>query len=169
MDLVENSIEKVQFRESILTVQHTLSKLINEKQLPDSTDKCTLTHYYTPMDEEYGCGTYARQMFIPKGTLIIGKIHRHQHLNFIMQGKVSVSTEFGVKYLEAPCVFVSEKGLKRAVVAEEDTIWVTVHLTKHLGEENLDKMEQEVIAPEYKDLGLIESTQELIKLQGSTQ
>jgi len=169
MYLVDNTIEKVQFRESILKVQHTLSKLINDKQIPDRTDACPLTHYFTPMDEEYGCGTYARQMFIPKGTLIVGKIHRHQHLNFIMQGKVSVSTEFGVKYLEAPCVFVSEKGLKRAVVAEEDTIWVTVHLTKHLGEENLDKMEQEVIAPEYKDLGLIESTQELIKLQGNTQ
>jgi quercetin dioxygenase-like cupin family protein len=101
-------------------------------------------------------------MFIPKGTLIIGKIHRHQHLNFIMQGRVSVSTEFGPKYFEAPCIFVSEVGLKRAVIAEEDTIWVTVHLTKHLGEENLDKMEEEVIAPSYKELGLIDSTKELL-------
>jgi len=169
MDLVNNTIEKVRFRESILKTQHGIAKLIEDKQIPDMIDSCPLTHYYTPMDEEYGCGTYARQIFVPKGTLIIGKIHRHQHLNFIMKGKVSVSTEFGVKYLEAPCVFVSEKGLKRAVVAEEDTIWVTVHLTKHLGEENLDKMEEEVIAPEYKDLGLIDSTQELIKLQGNTQ
>ena len=169
MDLVDNTIEKVKFRESILKVQHVLTNLIDDKQIPDLTEQCPLTHYYTPMDKEYGCGTYARQIFVPKGTLIIGKIHRHQHLNFLMKGKVSVSTEFGVKYLEAPCVFVSEKGLKRAVVAEEDTIWVTVHLTKHLGEENLYKMEQEVIAPEYKDLGLIESTKELLKLQGNTQ
>jgi hypothetical protein len=39
-------------------------------------------------------------MFIPKGTVIIGKIHRHQHLNFILQGKVSVATEFGKKYFD---------------------------------------------------------------------
>jgi len=166
MELVDNSIEKVTFRENVLKVQEVLSALIENNELPNKKDDCLLTHYYTPIDKTYGCGTYARQMFIPKGTLIIGKIHRHQHLNFIMQGKVSVSTEFGIKYLEAPCVFVSEAGLKRAVVAEEDTIWVTVHLTKHLGEENLDKMEEEVIAPEYKDLGLISSTQELIKLNG---
>ena len=79
-----------------------------------------------------------------------------------MQGKVSVSTEFGVKYFTAPCVFVSEVGLKRAVVAEEDTIWVTVHLTKHLGEDNLSKMEEEIISPTYEELGLIDSTKKLI-------
>jgi len=104
------------------------------------------------MHEEYGCRTYARQMFIPQGTLIIGKIHRHQHLNFILKGKVSVSTEFGKKYFEAPCTFVSEEGLKRAVYAEEDTIWVTVHMTKHL---ELDAIESELISPTYDEMGLL--------------
>ena len=157
-----NSPNKVQFRENILTVQEGMLKMIASGAAKDTLPDCKLTHYYSPIDENYGCGTYARQMFIPKGTLIIGKIHRHQHLNFIMQGKVSVSTEFGPKYFEAQCIFVSEVGLKRAVIAEEDTIWVTVHLTKHLGEENLAKMEEEVIAPSYKELGLIDSTKELI-------
>jgi quercetin dioxygenase-like cupin family protein len=162
-DLVtSNDPSKVQFRENIINVQEGLLKMIADGAVKDTLPDCKLTHYYSPIDENYGCGTYARQMFIPKGTLIIGKIHRHQHLNFIMQGKVSVSTEFGPKYFEAPCIFVSEVGLKRAVVAEEDTIWVTVHLTKHLGEENLAKMEEEVIAPSYKELGLIDSTKELI-------
>ena len=160
--LINNSANKVKFRESILNVQEGMLKMIAEGVVKDTLPDCKLTHYYAPIDENYGCGSYARQMFIPKGTLIIGKIHRHQHLNFIMQGKVSVSTEFGPKYFEAPCIFVSEVGLKRAVVAEEDTIWVTVHLTKHLGEENLDKMEEEVISPSYKELGLIDSTKELI-------
>jgi quercetin dioxygenase-like cupin family protein len=162
-DLVtSNSVAKVQFRENIINVQEGILKMIADGAVKDTLPDCKLTHYYAPIDENYGCGTYARQMFIPKGTLIIGKIHRHQHLNFIMQGKVSVSTEFGPKYFEAPCIFVSEVGLKRAVIAEEDTIWVTVHLTKHLGEENLAKMEEEVIAPSYKELGLIDSTKDLI-------
>ena len=160
--VTRNTENEIRFRESILTVEAGLQKRIDNKEIPDTLADCKLTHYYTPIDEKYGCGTYARQMFIPKGTLIVGKIHRHQHLNFIMQGKVSVSTEFGPKYFEAPCVFVSEVGLKRAVIAEEDTIWVTVHQTKHLGEENLDKMEEEIIAPTYKELGLIASTNELL-------
>jgi quercetin dioxygenase-like cupin family protein len=160
--VTSNDPSKVQFRENILAVQEGMLKMIAEGKGKSTLSDCKLTHHYAPIDENYGCGTYARQMFIPKGTLIIGKIHRHQHLNFIMQGKVSVSTEFGPKYFEAPCIFVSEVGLKRAVIAEEDTIWVTVHLTKHLGEENLAKMEEEVIAPSYKELGLIDSTKDLI-------
>ena len=83
-----------------------------------------------------------------------------------MKGKVSVATEFGKKYFEGPCIFVSEVGLKRAVYAEEDTIWVTVHMTKHYGEEHLDKIEEEVIAPNYGELGLVESVEQLMVLEG---
>ena len=162
----QNTFEKVKFRENIHIVQEGMLNLIKENKIEDRLPDCKLTHYYTPMDETYGCGTYARQMFIPKDTLIIGKIHRHQHLNFIMQGEVKVFTEFGTKEYKAPCVFISEIGLKRSVYAVEDTIWVTVHQTKHLGEENLSKMEEEVIAPNYEELGLIASTRELLKLTG---
>jgi hypothetical protein len=37
-------------------------------------------------------------------------------------------------------------------------------MTKHLGEENLSKMEEEVIAPTYEELGLIDSTETLFRL-----
>ena len=155
--LFQNNPAKVKFRQDILTVQDGLQKLIDDGAVESTLENCTLKHYFTPKDEKYGCCTYAREMLIPKGTLIIGKIHRHQHLNFISKGKVTVFTEFGQKQLEGPCTFVSEIGLKRAVYAEEDTLWTTVHLTEHVGEENLDKIETEVIAPSYNDLGLIAS------------
>jgi hypothetical protein len=159
-----NTLDKVAFREKILSAQDMMQKIVSSGGGADALPSCTLTHTYTPIHEEYGAGTYARQMFIPKGTLIIGKIHRHQHLNFIMQGRVSVATEFGTKFLTAPCVFVSEVGLKRAVYAEEDTIWVTVHQTKFTGEENLDKMEDELIAPDYNNMGLIASVEALQRI-----
>ena len=161
----QNSLEKVEFRQKVLTLQQGMQQKIAEGELESTLEDCTLSHFFAPVDEKYGCGTYARQMFIPKGTVIIGKIHRHQHLNFIMKGKVSVATEFGKKYFEAPCTFVSEVGLKRAVYAEEDTIWTTVHLTEHMGEENLGKIEQEVIAPTYEEMGFISSVDDLMKLE----
>lgn len=159
----QNSFQKVKFRQNVMTFQDGLLDMIAKGEIESTLEDCKLTHHFSPIDEKYGCGTYAREMFIPKGTIIVGKIHRHQHLNFIMKGKVSVATEFGKKYFEAPCIFVSEVGLKRAVYAEEDTIWATVHMTEHLGEENLDKIEQEVIAPSYEDMGLIASV-EMLKL-----
>ena len=171
MDLVaQNAPSKVQFRQDILTVQDGLQQMIAEGAVESTLEDCTLTHYFTPKDEKYGCCTYAREMFIPKGTLIIGKIHRHQHLNFISKGRVRVVTEFGTKYLEAPCTFVSEVGLKRAVYAEEDTLWTTVHLTEFESEAELDKIEQEVISPSYDEMGLIDSTEKLAQIaaQGET-
>lgn len=164
----KNSIEKVGFRESVMVVEQGIKDQIASGEIEDTLPDCLLTHHFTPKDDKYGCHTYAREMLIPKGTIIIGKIHRHQHLNFILKGQVSVATEFGKKYFTGPCVFISEVGLKRAVYAEEDTIWVTVHLTEHSGEDNLEKIEQEVIAPTYEEMGLISSINDLKQLTADT-
>jgi hypothetical protein len=157
----QNTPEKIKFRNNVLVMQQGMIDKIEKGEIESTLEDCTLTHHFSPVDEKYGCGTYAREMFIPKDTVIIGKIHRHQHLNFIMKGKVSVATEFGKKYFEAPHIFVSEVGLKRAVYAEEDTIWVTIHLTEYQGEENLSKIEEEVIAPTYEEMGLIASAPQI--------
>jgi hypothetical protein len=150
-------VEKVKFRQDILAVQSGLQKLIADGAMESVAENCTLKHYFTPKDIEYGCCTYAREIFLPKGAIVIGKIHKHQHLNFITKGKVTVFTEFGEKHLEAPCTFISEVGLKRAVYVEEDTLWTTVHLTKFESESDLAKVEDEVIAPSYDNIGLADA------------
>lgn len=161
----DNSIEKVRFRQDIMTVQNGLNKMIDDGVIESTLEDCIVKHYFSPKDEKYGCCTYAREMLIPKGTLIIGKIHRHQHLNIISKGKVVVYTEFGEKHLEAPITFVSEIGLKRSVYAVEDTLWTTIHLTEFVGEENLDKIEKEVISSDYQEMGLIDSVDDLKKIE----
>ena len=165
MSEIQNTVEKVKFRQDILTVQTGIQELIANGAVESTLEDCKLTHYFTPKDDKYGCHAYAREMLIPKGTLIIGKIHKHQHLNFISKGKVIVFTEFGQKHLTAPCTFVSEIGLKRAVYAEEDTLWTTVHLTEFGKEDDLAQIENEVIAPSYNDLGLIESIDKLSAIE----
>jgi len=97
-------------------------------------------------------GAYARQISIPKGSLIVGKIHRHAHLNFVMSGHVSVMTDEGVKEINGPVMFVSRPGTKRVVFAHEDTVWVTVHVTE---ETDLQKVEEQIIAKSFDDLGLL--------------
>jgi hypothetical protein len=142
------------FREAILSVQSGMEKLIEEGVVQSTLEDCTLRHFFTPRDDKYGCCTYAREMLIPKDTLIVGKIHRHQHLNFITKGSARVYTEFGDFVVTAPHTFISEVGLKRAVYALEDVLWTTVHLTEHIGEDKLHDVEREVIAPTYEALGL---------------
>lgn len=108
--------------------------------------ECPLNHYFAP-------GLYAREIFIPAGTVVVGKIHRHSHINIISHGVATVVTEFGRQRMCAPFTFVSEPGTKRSLIAETDLIWTTVHsnpdeLT------DVDVLESQIIAPDYGALGI---------------
>lgn len=94
-------------------------------------------------------GIYARELVIPAGTLIVGKIHRTRHLNIVSKGKIAVVTESGEKVISAPCTFVAEAGTKRVGFALEDTVWTTIHASK---ETDLVKLEDELIAPSFEAL-----------------
>ena len=110
----------------------------------DSTlDQFPITHHFAP-------GVYAREMFLPAGHTIIGKIHKHAHLNIISQGVVVVSTEEGSKELKAPCTFTSYAGTKRAVFIKDDAIWTTIHVTEKT---DLDEIEDELIAKSFDEIG----------------
>jgi len=104
-----------------------------------------------PLKHTFTEGVYAREMTIPKGSVIVGKIHRHAHLNFVMRGEVSVMTDEGVKTITGPCYFVSTPGTKRVVTAHEETVWVTIHITE---ETDLAKIEDQIIAKSFDDLQL---------------
>jgi len=101
-----------------------------------------------PLFHAFAPGAYARTIFIPKGTLVVGKIHKHAHLNILIRGTVSVATEEGPVVLQAPRVMTSKAGTKRVVYTHEHTLWTTIHLTDKT---NLDEIESEIIAPSYDD------------------
>jgi quercetin dioxygenase-like cupin family protein len=104
---------------------------------------------YLPLKHTFAENVYVREIFIPKGELVVGKIHKHSHPNFLMKGKVSVLTEEGSKTLEAPMSIISPAGTKRVVYAHEDTIWITVHVTDKT---DLLQIEDEIIAKSYDEL-----------------
>lgn len=104
-------------------------------------------------------GMIARQMFLPKGGGIIGKIHKHAHLNHITYGHVKVETEHGPMEIKGPHTFTSEVGTKRAVFVLEDTLWTTFHLNPNNydpdSEEDMRKLEDEIIAKSYEEVPTI--------------
>ena len=104
-----------------------------------------------PINHHHCKGNYAREIFIAAGTCMIGKIHRHEHINVLSHGKCLVVTEEGRELLEAPKTWISKAGIKRAVYAYTDVIWTTVHPTdKH----DVEDIEKDVIAESYEDLNL---------------
>lgn len=102
-----------------------------------------VNHYFSQ-----GC-VYARELFIPKGIMLTGKIHKYEQLNVLSSGKMKVSVN-GEDYQEisAPFVIVSPPGTKRIAVALEDSVWLTIHGT---AETDLEKIENHFISQSEDD------------------
>lgn len=97
-------------------------------KLPQAT--VPVWHHFAP-------GMYARQMLIPKGTVLTGAVHKTEHL-CIVSGVIDVTNDTGViRIADQQYIFVSKPGVKRAGVALEDTYFTTVHATD---ETDLDKL-----------------------------
>lgn len=104
---------------------------------------CPVQHHFAP-------GAYGREMTLPAGHVVVGKIHKHAHINVISKGRVQVFTEQdGVLELAAPCTFVSSPGTKRVVHVLEETVWTTVHVTNKT---DLAEIEREVIATDFSEV-----------------
>lgn len=105
---------------------------------PDGLDQCEamiaqlppavmpLTHRFTPH-------LYTREILIPKGTVLTSRIHKTEHPFFIMKGDITVysDNESTVRYI-APYIGVTTPGTRRLLYANEDTVWVTCHVTDNL-------------------------------------
>lgn len=90
-------------------------------------------------------GLYAREITIPSGTVLTGKVHRTRHLNILSRGTITVWSEAeGTKQLTAPATFVAEAGSRRVGYAHTDVVWTTVHATS---ETDLEKLETDLIEP----------------------
>lgn len=111
-------------------------------QMKDDQIECKVTDHFAP-------GVYAREVLIPKGATVVGKIHKTRHLNIVSAGELDVWTEQGIRRIKAPYTFVSEPGTKRVGYAYEDTVWTTIHPTD---ETDVGKIEEMIIAKTYAEL-----------------
>lgn len=107
------------------------------------TEMRKLPQVEIPPVHHFSKGIYAREILIPAGTLLTGKIHKTEHLNIISKGLIAVWTEAeGVKRIKAPFSFVAKPGTRRVGYALEDTVWTTIHGTD---ETDLAKLEETLI------------------------
>lgn len=135
--------KRSEFRDLIISFTKTLSG-IHGITFGDN-DNYPLTHKFTN-------GIYIRQIAMPAGTVCVGKIHRHEHPNFLLKGRVTVVTEEGgIQELTAPVSMISPAGTQRAVYVHEDAIWTTIHSNPD-NLTDLDELEELIIAKSYNDL-----------------
>lgn len=116
-------------KKSISNIQNIKSlekELLSLPQVP-----CPVTHRFGP-------GIYMREVFLPKGSIIVGHHQNFEHINIFLKGKITFFKEDSEPLeLSAPWSFVGKPGRKIAFI-HEDSIWVNVYSTT---ETNIEKIE----------------------------
>ena len=135
-----------------LSVSNLMPKNINDKDLSYTEKVAVIVQTLQKMDQvecpvkhHFAPGVYLREIFMPAGTIVIGKIHRTEHFNIVVSGLCSIVHEDGRhEYLRGPMTFVSKAGVQKLLFIHEDTIWKTVHPTD---ETSVEVLEQILIEP----------------------
>lgn len=97
-------------------------------------------------DHYFADGMYCRVVKHAKDVLIVGKVHRREHLFIVASGSVAIIQDGAERRIyHAPTILVSQPGTKRAALALEDSVVVTVHRTDTT---NLDEIESELTEPD---------------------
>jgi quercetin dioxygenase-like cupin family protein len=101
------------------------------------------------VDHYFINGVYVRAIVIPKNHIVTGRIHKHECINIMAKGKMVITDEHGLRrYLGAGDIFVSHAGTKRAVYAEDDSVYVTVH---HTFKTDIDAVEDYLVCNSVND------------------
>ena len=87
--------------------------LVQEPEVP-------LKHYFVP-------GMYVREVFMPRGSLVVSMEHKTSELNLIPRGRAIVRSGDDLRLVVGPCAFESEAGIRKILLMIEDTVWQTAH------------------------------------------
>jgi len=131
-----NKLSKITKRKQILALQDYISNLPGAMH-----GDCF------PLKHSFANGMYMRQITVPKGMFIIGKIHKDDHPSFMLKGDVSILTERGSKRIKAPMAMISKAGDMRVGYVHEEMVWVDVFKTDVT---DLNKIEAECVVTNYE-------------------
>ena len=103
-----------------------------------------------PIKHYFMDGVYVREMSMQRDSAVVGAIHKHLHMCFLLKGRVTVFNEHETIEHIAPCFIISTPGVKRVLYAHEDSVWFNTHKNP-TNTEDLKQLESEVVALSYEE------------------
>jgi|TARA_R100000084_G_scaffold44867_2_gene18431 quercetin dioxygenase-like cupin family protein len=137
-------------REKIVNFEKALINIADGVNIEGDGKKIVRDGKIAPIKHAFTDGVYIRQMDMPKGNAVIGAIHKHLHVWFLLTGHVTIATENNTEDYIAPCYVISQPGTKRVIIANEDSIFVNIHKNPS-NTKDLDKLEKEIVALNYEE------------------
>jgi len=102
--------------------------------------KEVMHHEEFPLKHSFADGVYIRQMNMKKGSIVIGAIHKDEHVWFLLSGNLTIGTQTQVEdYV------ISKPGTQRIIYSNEDSIFVNVHKNP-TNNQNIKELENELVS-----------------------
>ena len=114
-----------------------------DKPIITNSEILPIKHYF--MD-----GVYVREMIMNPGMLVVGAIHKHRHMCFLLRGHLSVASDSGVVDYVAPCIIVADPGERRVLYAHEYSVWYNTHKNPS-NTEDVGQLEKDIVATSYEE------------------
>jgi len=146
-----NELQK-DFKSEVAILQRNIETLADgttavvgtkEDPIVTNSELIPIKHYF--MD-----GVYIREMTMKKGIAVVGAIHKHLHMCFLLTGRVTVVNEEGTVDHIAPCFIISTPGIKRVLYAHEDSIWFNTHKNPS-NTDDVKQLERDIVAISYEE------------------
>jgi len=140
----------VNSRKKILAFENALISVADGVDIEGDGKHIMTESKIAPIKHTFADGVYIRQMDMTKDSVVVGAIHKHLHVWFLLTGNVTVATEDTTEDYIAPCYVVSTPGVKRVILASEDSIFVNIHKNPS-NTQDLDVLEKEIVALNYEE------------------
>ena len=140
----------VNSREKILELERALINAADGVNIEGDGKRVMTDSKIAPIKHTFADGVYIRQMDMVKESIVVGAIHKHLHVWFLLTGHVTVATEDTTEDYIAPCYVVSTPGVKRVILANEDSIFVNIHKNPS-NTQDVDELEKEIVALNYEE------------------
>lgn len=95
-------------------------------------------------------GMYARELRIPAGYVVVGKMHASENFFLLVSGEVTISTRDGMRRLTGPVLAVTKPGDKRVAYAHTDVIMFNFH-TRADDAEDIEILESRYVVPQEEE------------------
>ena len=140
------------FRSKTAKLEETLRSLTDIEGIVAGTEDNPIVtdSKEIPIEHFFMDGVYVRQMTMYKGTVVVGAIHKHLHMCFLLKGHLSVASRQGVKEYIAPCFIIAEPGEQRVLYALEESLWFNTHKNPS-NTSDVKQLEKEIVAASYKE------------------
>jgi len=136
-------------KSKILKLQSTLLKNVDNENIIGNNGE-VVRHESFNLKHTFADGIYVRQMEMKKDSMVVGAIHNHEHVWFLLTGHIVVHAHEVVEDYIAPCYVKCSSGIKRVIYAAEDSIFVNIHKNP-TNTQDLDKLEAEIVSKSYEE------------------